>query len=108
MNAGQLQFHWFDFVWLQRQYDRCRWKGITLTANLLYLMKGWVLLNPFRNYIPKTAMWTRRLIEPYLISVAKNVRRSSDQKYTLETNPCKLIIKEILSAQLIQKLLMKW
>jgi len=53
---------------------------------MLYVKKGWLLLNPFRNYLPKTAMWTRILIEAYLISIAKNIRLSSNQKHTLETN----------------------
>jgi hypothetical protein len=69
------------------QDNNCSWKGIfTSTIYLLYVMKGWLLLNPFRNYIPESAMWTRPLIEPYLISVAKNIRLSSNQKDTLETN----------------------
>jgi len=47
---------------------------------------GFSSTHSFRNYIPKTAMWTRFLIEAYLISIAKNIRLSSNQKHTLETN----------------------
>jgi hypothetical protein len=96
VNAWELLFHRFDLVRLQRQDNYCSWKGIfTGTVYLLYVNKGWFLINPFRNYIPKTAMWTRPLIEPYLISVAKNIRLSSNQKDTLETNSWNSTIEEI-------------
>jgi hypothetical protein len=88
MNTRQLLLHGVHLIRLQRQNQCSSWEGRSGTINLFYVRKRWAIMNPFRNYVSKIAVWTGLFIESYLIAIAEYVRLSSNKKHTLESNSC--------------------
>ena len=65
----------------------CHWKISSRTIYFFYARKSWVLLNPFKNYVPKIVVWAGLFI--LHCSIAEYVWLSTNQKYTLESNSLK-------------------
>ena len=72
--------HRFDYY--------CHWKISSRIIYFFYARKSWVLLNPFKNYVPKIVVWVGLFI--LHCSIAEYVWLSTNQKYTIESNSYKV------------------